>query len=52
MRDAQEAAPDPPRAYGVDDIPLVLQTKAIVAGQVAMHTGLDSVVLANGVRNA
>ena len=52
VRDAQEAALDLPRAYGVDDIPLVLQTKAIVAGQVAMHTGLDSVVLANGVRNA
>ncbi|MBP6390163.1 MAG: multicopper oxidase domain-containing protein [Flavobacteriales bacterium] len=52
VRDAQEAALDLPRAYGVDDIPLVLQTKAIVAGQVALHTGLDSVVLANGVRNA
>lgn len=52
VRDAQEAALDLPRAYGVDDIPLVLQTKAIVDGQVALHTGLDSVVIANGVRNA
>ncbi|MBK8339818.1 MAG: multicopper oxidase domain-containing protein [Flavobacteriales bacterium] len=52
VRDAQEAGLDLPRAYGVDDIPLVLQTKAIVAGQVALHTGLDSVVLANGVRDA
>lgn len=52
VRDAEEAALDLPRTYGVDDIPLILQTKAIVAGQVALHTGLDSVVLANGVRNA
>ncbi|MBK7553730.1 MAG: multicopper oxidase domain-containing protein [Flavobacteriales bacterium] len=52
VRDAQEAALDLPRTYGVDDIPLILQTKAIVSGQVALHTGLDSVVLANGVRNA
>ncbi len=52
VRDAQEAALDLPRAYGVDDIPLVLQTKAVVAGQIALHTGLDSVVVVNGVRNA
>ncbi|MBP6574936.1 MAG: multicopper oxidase domain-containing protein [Flavobacteriales bacterium] len=52
VRDAQEAAIDLPRTYGVDDIPLILQTKAIVDGQIMLHTGLDSVVLANGVRNA
>ena len=52
VRDAQEAALDLPRAYGVDDIPLVLQTKAIVGGQIMLHTGLDSVVVVNGVRNA
>ena len=32
VRDAQEAALDLPRTYGVDDIPLILQTKAIVGG--------------------
>ncbi len=52
VRDPQEATLDLPRTYGVDDIPLILQTKALVDGQIAMHTGLDSVVVANGVRNA
>ncbi|MBK8614713.1 MAG: multicopper oxidase domain-containing protein [Flavobacteriales bacterium] len=33
VRDAQEAALDLPRAYGVDDIPLVLQTKALWAAR-------------------
>ena len=52
VRDAEEAALDLPRTYGVDDIPLILQTKAIVGGQIMLHTGLDSVVVVNGVRDA
>ncbi len=52
VRDEEEAALDLPRTYGVDDIPLILQTKAIVGGQIMLHTGLDSVVLVNGVRDA
>lgn len=52
VRDADEAALDLPRTYGVDDIPLVLQTKPIVAGEIMLHTGLDSVVITNGVRDA
>ncbi len=52
VRDPLEAALELPRTYGVDDIPLILQTKPIVDGQVTLHTGLDSVVLANGVLNA
>ncbi len=52
VRDDLEAALALPRTYGVDDIPLIIQTKAIVDGQIAMHTGLDSVVVVNGVRNA
>lgn len=52
VRDAQEAALALPRTYGVDDIPLILQTKAIVEGQIMLHTGLDSVVVVNGVRDA
>lgn len=52
VRDAEEAALDLPRTYGVDDIPVVLQTKAIVGGQIALHTGLDSIVVTNGVREA
>ena len=52
VRDTLEAALLLPRTYGVDDIPLILQTKAIVNGQIAMHTGLDSVVLVNGASRA
>ncbi len=50
VRDPQEAALALPRTYGVDDIPLAIQTKAIVGGQIALHTGLDSVVIVNGAR--
>ena len=52
VQDAQEAALALPRSYGADDIPLILQTKPIVAGEVMLHTGLDSVVITNGVRDA
>ncbi|MEO8067075.1 MAG: multicopper oxidase domain-containing protein [Flavobacteriales bacterium] len=52
VRDPEEAALPLPRTYGVDDIPLILQAKAIVGGQVMVHTGLDSIIVANGVRNA
>lgn len=52
VRDDAEAALALPRDYGVDDIPLILQAKAIMEGQIMLHTGLDSVILANGVRNA
>lgn len=52
VRDPLEAALELPRTYGVDDIPLILQTKPIVDGQIMLHTGLDSVVVANGVRDA
>ena len=52
VRDPQEAALALPRTYGVDDIPLILQAKPIVAGEIMLHTGLDSVVIANGVRDA
>lgn len=52
VRDDAEAALALPREYGVDDIPLILQAKAIMDGQIMLHTGLDSIILANGVRNA
>ena len=52
VRDAEEAALALPRTYGIDDVPLILQAKAIVGGQIALHTGLDSIVIVNGVRNA
>ncbi|MGV3636725.1 MAG: multicopper oxidase family protein, partial [Flavobacteriales bacterium] len=50
VRDALEAALALPRTYGTDDIPLILQTKAIVGGMLSVHTGLDSVVVVNGAR--
>lgn len=51
VRDAAEAAVALlPKRYGVDEFPLIIQAKAIVAGQIAMHTGLDSVITVNGVR--
>lgn len=52
VRDPQEAALALPRTYGVDDIPLILQAKPVVAGEIMLHTGLDSVVITNGVRDA
>lgn len=50
VRDALEAALPLPRTYGVDDIPLIIQAKAVVGGQVAVHTGLDSIIVVNGAR--
>lgn len=50
VRDALEAALVLPRTYAIDDIPLILQTKAIVGGMLSVHTGLDSVVVVNGAR--
>ncbi len=49
VRDAQEATYDLPRRYGVDDFPVILQTKAIdVLGQFAIATHEDSILLVNG----
>jgi FtsP/CotA-like multicopper oxidase with cupredoxin domain len=59
VKDAEEAALNLPRTYGVDDIPLILQTKEILldgkinyfrAGNPAGNR--DSTMLTNGVRNA
>ena len=52
IRDAEEQALPLPRTYGVDDLPLILQTKPVVAGEIMLHTGLDSVVVVNGVCDA
>jgi bilirubin oxidase len=49
VRDAEEAALNLPSTYGVDEIPLVLQTKGFdVNGQIIAHTNLDTMVLVNG----
>lgn len=53
VRDAEETALNLPVTYGVDEFPLVLQTKAFdAAGQIVVTTNLDTTVLVNGTRNA
>jgi FtsP/CotA-like multicopper oxidase with cupredoxin domain len=50
VRDNEEAAINLPRTYGLDDIPLVVQTKAFDANNqiITAHTALDSVLMVNG----
>lgn len=50
VRDAEEAALDLPRTYGVDDVPLVFQFKTFDAQkQILMEDEMDNAVLVNGV---
>ncbi len=55
-RDNDEAALALPRSYGVDDIPLVLQTKVMDANYQIdasmMSSAMDTLFLANATRNA
>ncbi|MFM1744317.1 MAG: hypothetical protein RLZZ630_254, partial [Bacteroidota bacterium] len=49
VRDSAEAALDLPRTYGVDDFPLVLQSKCFDASkQILIDNHSDSVMLVNG----
>lgn len=49
VKDAEEAALTLPRDYGVDDFPLVIQTKAFDAsGQIAVMSELDTSLMVNG----
>lgn len=50
VRDDIEAALTLPRTYGVDDIPLVIQTKAFDASNqiITMETALDTSLMING----
>ena len=53
VRDEAEAALELPRTYGVDDIPLVLQTKDFDAdNQIVAHSNSDDVLLVNATLNA
>lgn len=53
VRDSQELALNLPRNYGVDDFPLVLQTKAFdVLYQAAISTELDTLPMVNGTPRA
>jgi blue copper oxidase len=52
VRDPVEAAIVLPRNYGVDDLPLAIQTRAFDASkQFIVESALDSVVLVNGTKN-
>lgn len=53
VRDTFEAALSLPRRYGIDDFPLVVQTKAFDNNnQIVIESALDTTVLANGTRKA
>ena len=53
VRDNEEAALPLPRQYGIDDIPLILQTKPFNnAKQMPLNSHQDSVPLVNGTRLA
>lgn len=53
VRDSIEGKLKLPRTYGIDDIPLVLQTKHLDAdNQIVTHSALDSIFLINGTRAA
>jgi bilirubin oxidase len=53
VRDSSEAALPLPRTYGVDDIPMILQTKAFDANQeiITGTTALDTALYVNATRN-
>lgn len=52
VRDNQEAALKLPRKYGVDDFPIVVQSRAFdLAKQFIVRSELDSVLLVNGTKN-
>jgi bilirubin oxidase len=53
VRDSQELALQLPRTYGVDDFPIIIQTKAFdVLYQTAISTELDTLVMVNGTPRA
>ncbi len=53
VRDSQELALNLPRKYGIDDFPIILQTKAFdVLYQTAISTELDTMVMVNATPRA
>jgi len=52
VRDAEEATLGLPMNYGVDEFPIVMQTKGFdAAGQIEIHTEMDTSVMVNGTIN-
>ena len=53
VRDTEEASLNLPQTYGVDEFPVILQTKGFDgSGQIIAHTDLDTSVMVNGTINA
>ena len=53
VKDPEEAALDLPRTYGVDDFPIVLQSRAFDADkQFIVETAADDIMMVNGTLNA
>ena len=53
VRDNEEAGLGLPMSYGVDEFPIVMQTKGFDAsGQILVHTNMDTSVMVNGTVNA
>jgi len=49
VRDAQEALLNLPRQYGVDDIPVIIQSKGFdLNNQIVVETALDTTLMING----
>lgn len=49
VRDAEEQTLGLPMNYGVDEFPIIMQTKGFdAAGQIVIHTELDTSVMVNG----
>ena len=52
VRDQEELALNLPLSYGVDEFPIIIQTKAFDAnGQIEFHTENDTSIIVNGVVN-
>jgi bilirubin oxidase len=52
VRDAEEATLNLPMTYGVDEFPIVMQTKGFdTSGQIEVHTEMDTSVMVNGTIN-
>ncbi|MFT7157241.1 MAG: blue copper oxidase [Parvicella sp.] len=53
VRDTEEASLNLPMNYGVDEFPIIFQTKGFDAsGQIIFHTDLDTSVMVNGTVDA
>lgn len=52
IKDSSEASLNLPRTYGVDDFPIIVQSKAFdILNQIAISTEMDTAVCVNGVMN-